>query len=202
MEEPQTPNEHWYALYIQHRKLAVVEEILTKRNIDYYKATKCITNKNEAEPKRKPIFPSLLFTHTSEANINALEQEFGYLLRAYREAEVEGSRKLAVIPDIQMERFITMTSLDNIGLEFHDAIEVSKCPKVLITQGALKGFVGHMKRIHGNRRFVFVLPQVCALSTNYIPASHREFIEKNSTHVDLAPNGTKLLKEELTAVES
>lgn len=90
-----------------------------------------------------------------------------------------GDKEPAPIPDDQMQRFISVTSVDDLGMEYLGDVssEWTTGKRVRVIDGIFKGTEGYIKRIKGNTRLVVAIEGIVAVATSYIPTCFLEIIE-------------------------
>ena len=90
-----------------------------------------------------------------------------------------GERQPAAIPDKEMQMFIRVTSIDDLGMEYlgETSEEWATGDRVRVTGGIFQGAEGYIKRIKGNHRLVVAIEGVIAVATSYIPTCFLEKVE-------------------------
>lgn len=175
-------NKHnWYVFRVFGNRALSCEQKLKAIGFETY--VPVLTRWKEGEngkPEAKivPAISNLIFINTTEEKILELEQDKSLSVYAFRTLESDPSkRKLTVIPRQEMDSFIFISSSGEKGLEYFpaDQLAYKSGTKVRVTAGLLKGSVGEIKRIKGNRRFVVEIQGICAIATSYIPS---EFLQK------------------------
>lgn len=112
-----------------------------------------------------PAISNLLFVHTTRSRIQSLKSELCYLQYLTRK---EGLRRVPIIvPDHQMEQFISVCNTYNDQLVYlnPDEISLDKGTPVQIIGGAFDGIEGTFVKIEGvrNRRVVLLVPGIAAV---------------------------------------
>ena len=112
-----------------------------------------------------PAISNLLFVYTTRECIQALKSEVSYLQYLTRP---EGSRRVPiVVPDRQMEQFITVCDSYNEKLTYLNPSEINleKGTPVQILGGPFDGVEGTFVKIEGvrNRRVVVQVPGIAAV---------------------------------------
>ena len=136
---------------------------------------------------KKPLVPSLMFIHCTESFLKTLKHnhlsEFSYYTR-YADKELtdkETTKQLqkvpAIIPDDQMQAFIWLTSEDHEISYLGEPKDIKLGDRVRVTEGPFKGFVGNIKRIKKDRKFVITIGTIAAFTIGGITHKMVEKIE-------------------------
>jgi transcription antitermination factor NusG len=166
----------WYALKVFYNRVAKIETLLKGRNIESYIPMQSIEQvvAGRKVRRRKPAISSLMFMRCGETEATELQKELMGEVMVYRN---RGERQPAAIPDSEMQMFIRVTSIDDLGLEYlgEASKEWATGDKVRVTGGIFQGTEGYIKRIKGNHRLVVAIEGIIAVATSYIPTC---FLEK------------------------
>ena len=173
-----TTTTNWYALKVFYNRVAKIETLLSGRNIESYIPMRSVEQAVAGRKvrRRKPAISSLMFMRCSEAEAMELQKELMGEVVVYRN---RGERQPAAIPDSEMQMFIRVTSIDDLGLEYLGEAneEWATGDKVRVTGGIFQGAEGYIKRIKGNHRLVVAIEGVIAVATSYIPTCFLEKVE-------------------------
>ena len=137
---------------------------------------------------KKPLVPSLMFIHCTESFLKTLKHnhlsEFSYYTR-YADKELtdkETTKQLqkipAVIPDDQMQAFIWLTTEDHEISYLGEPKDIKLGDRVRVTEGPFKGFVGNIKRIKKDHKFVITIGTIAAFTIGGI---NHKMVEKIET---------------------
>lgn len=169
---------NWYALKVFYNRVAKIEALLSGRNIESYIPMRSVEQvvAGRKVRSRKPAISSLMFMRCSEAEASELQKALLGEVMVYRN---RGERQPAAIPDSEMQMFIRVTSIDDLGLEYLGEVneEWATGDKVRVTGGIFQGAEGYIKRIKGNHRLVVAIEGVIAVATSYIPTCFLEKVE-------------------------
>lgn len=128
------------------------------------------------EIKEQTLIPNLIFVRTDPSGLfELLRGKFRqhYLNFCYdRTHKDDKGRNLWLsIPDIQMENFIRLTSIENdhIMLVEPEHVHYKSGDEVRIIGGVFKGITGRVARVSGQTRVVVTIEGVCSVATAYIP---------------------------------
>lgn len=149
-------SENWYAVKI-YTDRPIILKYMESKHIETY-----VPMMNG-----KPILGSILFLHCSEETILKAKSDWFRQLIVYRDAKRE---KPQAIPDDEMENFRMVLNIKNqdfIPIEITDKTFLEG-QKVRVTDGLLKGAVGIVKRIKGDRRLVVSISGIAAVATVYV----------------------------------
>lgn len=167
---------NWYALKVFYNRVAKIETLLKGRDIESYIPMKSVEQvvAGHKVRRRKPAISSLMFMRCSEAEASDLQKTLMGEVMVYRN---RGERQLAAIPDNEMQMFIRVTSIDELGMEYlgESGEEWTTGDRVRVTGGIFQGAEGYIKRIKGNHRLVVAIEGIIAVATSYIPTC---FLEK------------------------
>lgn len=136
---------------------------------------------------KKPLVPSLMFIRCTESFLKTLKHnhlsEFSYYTR-YADKELpdkETKKQLqkvpAIIPDDQMQAFIWLTSEDHEISYLGEPKDIKLGDRVRVTEGPFKGFVGNIKRIKKDRKFVITIGSVAAFTIEGITHDMMEKVD-------------------------
>ena len=169
---------NWYALKVFYNRVAKIEMLLKGRNIESYIPMQSIEQvvAGRKVRRRKPAISSLMFMRCNEAEASELQKSLMGEVMVYRN---RGERQPAAIPDNQMQMFIRVTSIDDLGMEYLGEVneEWATGDRVRVTGGIFQGAEGYIKRIKGNHRLVVAIEGVIAVATSYIPTCFLEKVE-------------------------
>lgn len=121
--------------------------------------------KHGKERRLVPAISNLLFAHTTRDRIQALKSEVGYLQYLTRP---EGTRRIPiVVPDHQMEQFITVCNTYNEKLVYLNPseIDLEKGTPIQIIGGPFDGVEGTFIKVNGTRkrRVAVLVPGIAAV---------------------------------------
>lgn len=171
-----TAGMHWYALKVFYNKVFEIENYLREESRQCYLPVRIEERIRQGETVRirRPLISSLLFVRTDEQYIFDLKNRLNNRALVYTDRV---SRCPVIIPDREMEIFITVTSVADKGLElYEDPSGGYHCgDRVRVTDGIFKGAEGYIRRIRGDKRLIVGIEGVVAVATSYIPAC---FLEK------------------------
>ncbi len=167
---------NWYALKVFYNRVAKIETLLKGRDIESYIPMKSVEQvvAGHKVRRRKPAISSLMFMRCSEAEASDLQKTLMGEVMVYRN---RGERQPTAIPDNEMQMFIRVTSIDELGMEYlgESGEEWTTGDRVRVTGGIFQGAEGYIKRIKGNHRLVVAIEGIIAVATSYIPTC---FLEK------------------------
>lgn len=149
---------HWYAAKVFWNRMSPIREKLMEDHVEYY------------VPEQ---IGSLVFMQATEDYLKQFESQHFDKIWVYRDIE---SKKHSIIPDREMEVFISVCSAGKQGLTFlgDDKPAYHQGDKVRVTEGPFKGAEGYITRIKKDRRLVVSIQGVVAVATTYI---HPQFLK-------------------------
>lgn len=169
---------HWYAVKVFYNRTLKLEALLKTLSIKSYipmKSVEQIVNGRKIR-RRKPAIASLMFIRCTAQQATELQPTLNNQAMLYTN---RGEKQPAIIPDDQMQRFISITSVDDLGMEYLGDVssEWTTGCRVRVIDGIFKGAEGYIKRIKGNHRLVVAIEGIVAVATSYIPECFLEKIE-------------------------
>lgn len=176
---PQRPGKNTFVSYSGEQ---MAKNLTSKRDI-----IRIANKKLTVVTYKKPLVPSLMFIHCTESFLKTLKHnhlsEFSYYTR-YADKEltdIETKKQLqkvpAIIPDDQMQAFIWLTSEDHEISYLGEPKDIKLGDRVRVTEGPFKGFVGNIKRIKKDRKFVITIGSIAAFTIGGITHKMVEKIE-------------------------
>lgn len=176
--------EEWYALRVFFNKASDISRELNEKGIETYLP---MTNEvvetagGKLVSRQRPLIGSLLFIRSRHDAVKALARNLSGRASVY--AKAGNLSEPAPIPESEMTIFRLVTSCDGGPLEFlgGDLSRWSIGELVRVAAGPLKGAVGRICRIKGNRRLVVVVNGVCAVATAYVPARFLQKLNDSSS---------------------
>jgi len=157
-----TTNRHWYAIRIFSARHEVLN-YLDGRGIETYIPML----------HGRPLLASLVFLRCTEHDILAVKNDWYSGVMVYRNADRTHPQ---AIPDAEMENFrmvLNIKGQEFIPIEVHDP-QFLAGQRVRVLDGPLKGAVGVIKRIKGDRRLVVSVTGIAAVATTFV---HPELLE-------------------------
>jgi transcription antitermination factor NusG len=170
---------HWYAARVkyrtEHKIKAFLEEKAMKHFIPFRKVI--VEQNGKRIQKDKPVISCLIFVYTDYRTALSLPAESGFSITYIRNVE---TKKVQVIPDKQMQDFMLVLDLSEIGGVQILTQNLRKGDKVRVVKGVFTGVEGELIRIKGHKRVVVRLDGVFSLATTYIPSEYLELIESTN----------------------
>lgn len=168
---------HWYGIRVFYNRISPFKEALDEYSIRYFIPMHTVEKqiRGQEVSVHEPLVGSLVFVQTTEERLKALQMKFAGRIASYTNPD---DGKPAVIPDKQMDQFMWLCELRNVGLEYlgDDAPEYHQGDRVRVVHGVFKGLEGHIKRIRRDRRLIVTVEGVAAFATGFIPPAHLEII--------------------------
>lgn len=160
--------EVWFAMSATFGRALKAKDFLESRAVQCFVPMKYDVVSDRKHGKVRKLIPAinnLLFVHTSRSNIQALKAEVEFLQYLTRP---EGTRRVPiVVPDRQMEQFITVCDSYNEKLVYlnPNEINLAKGTPVQIVGGPFDGIEGTFVKIEGvrNRRVALLVPGIAAV---------------------------------------
>lgn len=169
----------WFAMSAPYRRELKAKEYLQAKGIEcFVPMVNALVEKRSGTKIRKqvPAIHNLIFVHTSKNVIQEVKRGVDYL--QYRTMPREGKNIPIIIPDRQMQQFITVTQTTNEELIYMrpEEVNIAKGTRVRVHGGAFDGTEGVFVKIQGKRkpRVVLLIQGVAAVALAEIST---EFIE-------------------------
>jgi transcription antitermination factor NusG len=154
----------------------MVKNLASKRDL-----IRIANKKQTVVTYKKPIVASLMFIHCTESFLKALKHNhlsvFSYYTRFSNQDKTNDKKVPAVIPDDQMQAFIWLTSTDHKVSYLGEPKDIKLGDRVRVTEGPFKGFIGNIKRIKKDRKFVITIGTIAAFTIEGITHKMVEKIE-------------------------
>lgn len=168
----------WYAFKVFYNRTARVAAMAHEEQMESYLPMHTVEKvvRGVKIKRRQPAISSLIFIRSSEEQILRLQQRLRGEAMLYADRE---TKTPTAIPEREMQIFISVTSLDDAGLEYLGDIstEWTTGERVRVIDGPFKGAEGYIKRIKGNHRLIVAIEGIAAVATSYIPTAFLEKIE-------------------------
>ena len=165
---------HWYVANTcrQEKK---IKQRLDSMGIENFIPFQQIARKIHGVDKliEVPVFPNLVFIHTTLKTCMSLIQEYAFDMRYLRDRE---TGNFLIVPDKQMNDFMFLLDFSKEMVEVVNE-NLKKGDKVRVITGDFAGIEGELIWVKGHKRVVVRLEGVVSLATAYIPGSFLEKIE-------------------------
>lgn len=153
---------NWYVVYRCKPIKGTIQEVLEASGIEYFIPVivrkKLNDERNAYEESEEVLTNNLIFIRTDE-NIKMLADATDGL----RSPMIDhATGKPAVVPDNEMQRFMTLVKMNNINARIlPDPYQRFKvCQKVRVKAGDFMGLEGYVLRIRGDRKLIISLANV------------------------------------------
>ena len=158
----------WFAMSATFGRALKAKDFLESRSVRCFIPMKYEIVSDGKQGKKRHLVPAisnLLFVYTTRSCIQSLKGELSYLQYL---TQPDGSRRVPiVVPDRQMEQFITVCDTYNEKLTYlnPDEINLEKGTPVQIIGGAFDGVEGTFVKVAGvrNRRVAVLVPGIAAV---------------------------------------
>lgn len=163
----------WFVMSAYKNEKKAEEKLSGKDDLEYF-IPKCYAVRVYHGVKSKrlvPVIPNLVFVHASRKQITDFKKYHNFL--QFVTWEKSTGLEYLVVPDEQMESFITIASQYEETTVYYkpEEIDIRKGTRVCIHGGKLDGVKGVFMRVQGkrNRRVVVMLEGVMAVSAEVHP---------------------------------
>lgn len=153
-----------------YRRELKARDFLEANDIECFVPMTKVIKERKGIKKRElvPAIHNLIFVHTSADDIKSIKRRIDYL--QYRTIPVDGKNKPIIVPDKDMQQFITITQerLEELTYLQPDEIDIKKGCKVRIHGGTFDGVEGIFVKTKGkrNRRLVILIEGIAAVAVN------------------------------------
>lgn len=171
----------WFALRIFYNRVDPLKETLDNAAIRYFYPMRLVEKSTDGGfvYAQEPLIKPLIFIKSSFDDLTMIRKKHSGSVSPYYDLR---TRKPVVIPEEQKERFISLCSIKDSGLEYlgEDVPQCHQGDKVRVIDGIFKGYEGHIKRIRHDRRLIVSVAGVAVFATRFIPPAFLEKIEDNN----------------------
>ena len=171
-------NTNWYPVRIFFGRAETIKEAADEAGVEYFYPMHVVEKESSGLLKyvEEPLVRSLIFIKAAPQELADLKARHNSTMVPYYDRE---TRKPLIVPEKQMERFISLCRMKDSGLEYlgDDAPKYHQGDRVRVTDGIFKGFEGHIKRIRHDRKLIVTIEGVAAFATRFIPPSMLEIIQ-------------------------
>ena len=168
----------WFAVNVFFNRVTRMSTLLDEDKVQHYVPMRTVELFKDGQKiyQQKQLVTSLLFLKCDKTYLAQLKDNFGDAFYVYSDVETKQPR---VIPDKEMDSFILVTSVRDMGLELlpKDTVECKIGDHVRVIDGVFKGAEGYVKRIQGRKRLIVSIEGIAVVATSYIPRSFLEKIE-------------------------
>ena len=168
----------WFAGNVFFNRVTRMSTLLDEDKVQHYVPMRTVELFKDGQKiyQQKQLVTSLLFLKCDKTYLARLKDNFGDAFYVYSDVETKQPR---VIPDKEMDSFILVTSVRDMGLELlpKDTVECKIGDHVRVIDGVFKGAEGYVKRIQGRKRLIVSIEGIAVVATSYIPRSFLEKIE-------------------------
>ena len=166
----------WFAVNVFFNRVTKMSSVLDEDKVQYYVPMRTVELFKDGQKiyEQKQLVTSLLFLKCDQKYLVQLKERFGDAFYVYSDVETKQPR---IIPDKEMDSFILVTSVRDMGLELLPK-ETTECKigdHVKVIDGVFKGAEGYVKRIQGRKRLIVSIEGIAVVATSYIP---RSFLER------------------------
>ncbi len=168
----------WYALRVTYAREMKVKRYLDACDIKSYIPMRMEERVFFGKRRKRlvPIIHNLIFVHIGDERMKEIKSIPDLPIRYIMDKE---SKRPIVIPDKQMNDFISVAQSDNEHVEFisPNAIAVKQGDRVRVTGGAFQGIEGEYIRYKGHSKVAISIQGVLSVVTAYVPLRYIEIIE-------------------------
>ena len=164
-----------------YRRELRAKEYLDNKGVECFVPMKeALVERRDGTKSRKmvPAIHNLVFVHTTKERIKALKQGVNFL--QYHTKPIAGKNVPIIVPDYQMQQFITVTTASNEALTYlrPEEVDIKKGTKVRVHGGVFDGTEGYFVKVQGkrSRRVVMLIEGITAVALTEISTDFIEVI--------------------------
>ena len=172
----------WFAMSAPYRRELKARDYLQAKGIECFvpMVNAIVQKRNGAKSRQQvPAIHNLIFVHTSKSVLQELKRGVDYL--QYRTVPRNGKNIPIIVPDRQMQQFITVTQSTNEELIYlrPEEVDLKKGTKVRLHGGAFDGTEGIFVKLRGKLRprVVLLIQGVAAVAMAEISTDLIEVLE-------------------------
>ena len=172
----------WFAMSAPYRRELKARDYLQAKGIECFvpMVNAIVQKRNGAKSRQQvPAIHNLIFVHTSKSVLQELKRGVDYL--QYRTVPQNGKNIPIIVPDRQMQQFITVTQTANEELIYlrPEEVDLKKGTKVRLHGGAFDGTEGIFVKLRGKLRprVVLLIQGVAAVAMAEISTDLIEVLE-------------------------
>ena len=173
----------WFAMSAPYRRELKAMDYLQAKGIEcFIPMVNTMLQKRNGTKSRQliPAIHNLIFVHTSKSIIQELKRGVDYL--QYRTTPKNGKNVPIIVPDRQMQQFITVTQTANEELIYlrPEEVDLRKGTQVRLHGGAFDGTEGIFIKLRGKLRprVVILIQGVAAVAMAEISTDYIEVIQQ------------------------
>ena len=167
----------WYVLFATNGKAAKISEYLKKANVECFfplcYKEKRIRNSERTKRTIQPLIGNLVFVKSSKEYLSPILREIKLRFDITDDLYYRylGSKEIIVIPEKQMENFITVAGSNHERVIYlsNNEVNFEKGKKIRIIGGVFEGVEGIFLKIKGSNRVVVSIPNLLSVATAFIP---------------------------------
>lgn len=185
MKESNTPEDQelvWFAMSAPYRREMIAKELLDQKGVENFipmRYDAVSTRRGSKTKKLVPAIHNLIFARTTRPTIQTIKRGVNCL--QYLTKVSEGKNIPIVVPDRQMQQFMTICEQYNEQLRFvnPDEIDLKRGDRVRIIGGEFDGVEGRFVKVKGirNRRVVVELENITTVVLTEIAPDLIEILE-------------------------
>lgn len=174
---------YWFAMSAPYRKEMEAKQLLDSKGVENFLPlqNKIFTNSRGIKVRKLvPVISNLFFVHSTRREIQDIKSRVPFL--QYRTRPVNGRNVPIIVPDRQMQQFITVCETRNEKLIYlsPQEIDIAKGTPVRVIGGAFDGVEGLFIKVRGARaKRVVVQIDGVAVATAEIEPQFIEVIDKD-----------------------
>ena len=172
----------WFAMRATYSRELAVKALLDAEEIESYVPMHYrLKNARNGRKIRmlEPVMHNLVFVHCSKPRIQAFKMKVPYL--QYMTCREDGKNVPIIVPDSQMNDFISVTSLHDESLIYlkPEELHLAKGTKVRVHGGPFDGIEGLFVKVEGrrNKRVVIEIKNVISVALMSISSNFIEVVK-------------------------
>lgn len=179
----------WYVMRAYKKEKTAEEKLNEINDIEYFIPKHYVTRTYHGKVKKElvPIMASIIFVHASRIRIEELKKAYPFFQYIVWNTH-DGNKKFIIVPDKQMNDFITVASQYEQDIIFYkpEDIKFEKGTKVRVHGGIFDGIEGTFIKVAGKRRrrVVIIIDNIAAVAAAEIIPEYIELITDETKHTN------------------
>jgi len=177
---------HWFPMRVTYHREMKIKALLDELGVECFLPMHYELVETKSGGKKRVLLPAihnLVFVRSTQeylTNLKMYRDDFApmrYIMK--RSLSTDAKSEILQVPDVQMNNFMRVASVQDDRVIFLDNNEFIKKvgQRVKIVDGFFSGVEGVIKRINKNKKVVVQLEGVAAVAIAFVPASQLSLIQ-------------------------
>lgn len=177
---------HWFPMRVTYHREMKIKALLDELGVECFLPMHYELVETKSGGKKRVLLPAihnLIFVRSTQeylTNLKMCRDDFSpmrYMMK--RSLSTDAKSEILQVPDVQMNNFMRVASVQDDRVIFLDNNEFIKKvgQRVKVVDGFFSGVEGVIKRINKNKRVVVQLEGVAAVAIAFVPACQLSLIQ-------------------------